>query len=205
MSRAARTRAPPARTLLLIRHARSQADPDRPPEEWPLAARGPSGAASLAPMLARFGPGRLLSSPEPKARQTAEILGRHLDLDVRIIDGLREHDRTGVPFFESQEEFERRVAEVFERPTERVLGGESGAEACRRFTAALEDVLASSADECIAFVTHGTVMSLYLGSLGTVDPLRLWRLLGMPAYAAVEWPTGRLIELAADPTSPDHA
>jgi broad specificity phosphatase PhoE len=154
-------------------------------------------------MLAPFGPGRLLSSPEPKAMQTAEILGRHLDLDVQIVDGLREHDRTGVPFFGTQDEFERRVKELFERPAERVSGHESAEEACRRFSAALEDILASYPDECMAFVTHGTVMSLFLGRLGAAEPLRLWHRLGMPAYAAVEWPSGRLIELAPEPAVAD--
>lgn len=193
-------RVPPARILLLIRHAHSRVDPSRPPHEWSLTERGSSGAAALAPLLARYGPGRLLSSPEPKAEQTAVILGRHLGLDVQVVDGLREHDRTGVPFFGTQEEFDRRVTELFERPTERVLGCESALEARRRFSSALEDVLASYPEECMAFVTHGTVLSLFVGSLRTMEPLRLWRRLGMPAYVAVEWPSGRLIELEPGPT-----
>lgn len=191
--------AQPARTLLLIRHSHSRVDPGRPPEEWSLTRRGVEEATALAPSLARFGPTRLLSSPEPKARQTAEILGRQLGLTVHTVDGLREHDRTGVPFFGSQEEFELRVTELFERPTERVLGRESAEEAHIRFSSAVEEVLQSCLDECTAFVTHGTVISLFLGGLGTVEPIRFWRRLGMPAYVAVEWPSGRLIELAHGP------
>lgn len=194
----------PGRILILIRHAHSRVDPDRPAEEWSLTRRGSDGAGAIATSVARFGPGRLVSSPEPKARQTADILGRHLGLDVHIADGLREQDRTGVPFFGTQEEFERRVAEVFERPAERVLGRESADEACRRFSTTLEEELASHSEECTAFVTHGTVMSLFLGSLGTIEPRRLWKRLGMPAYVAVEWPSGRLIELEPGPTPAGH-
>jgi broad specificity phosphatase PhoE len=190
------------RTLIFVRHAKSRVEPALPPEEWSLSPAGEDGAAAIAPMLARHRPGRLIGSPEPKAKQTAEILGRCLGVDVEIADGLREHDRTGVPFFDTQEEFERRVTELFERPTERVLGRESAAQACRRFSAAVRVALDSHPEACMAFVTHGTVMSLFLGSLGTLEPLDVWRRLGMPAYAVLEWPSGRIIELVCDPAPP---
>jgi broad specificity phosphatase PhoE len=190
------------RTLILVRHAKSRVERARPPDEWSLSPAGERGAAVIAPMLERHRPGRLIASPEPKARQTAEILGRCLDLDVEIANGLREHDRTGVPFFETQEEFERRVTELFERPTERVLGRESAVEACRRFSATVQGALDSRPEACLAFVTHGTVMSLFLGSLATLEPLGMWRRLCMPAYAVLEWPSGRIIELVSEPAPP---
>jgi broad specificity phosphatase PhoE len=107
-----------------------------------------------------------------------------------------------VPFFETQEEFERRVTELFERPAECVLGRESAAEACRRFSTAVRGALDSHPDACLTFVTHGTVMSLFLGSRSTLEPLDLWRRLGMPAYAVLEWPTGRIVELVSEPAPP---
>lgn len=190
------------RILILVRHAKSRVEPARPPEEWSLSPVGEDGAAVIAPKLARHKPGRLIASPEPKAKQTAEVLGRFLDLDVAIADGLREHDRTGVPFFDTQEEFEHRVMRVFEHPTERVLGRESAEDACRRFSAAVEEALDSYSEACVVFVTHGTVMSLFLGSLSDLDPLDSWRRLGMPAYAVLEWPSGVIIELVFEPVPP---
>ena len=189
----------PVRTLLFIRHAESRIDPGSPPHEWTLTDEGREGAARIAPMLKRFTPGRLLVSPEPKAVETARVLGTQLDLDIERLAGLCEQDRTGVPFFGTQEEFERYVAEVLESPTTRLLGPESAEEAYKRFSVEVEDALRRHQEDCLAFVAHGTVMSLFVGRRAGIEPYELWRRLGMPSYLAVSWPEGRLIEALFEP------
>jgi len=184
----------PVRTLLFIRHAESRIDPDSPPHEWTLTDDGREGAARIAPMLSRFTPGRLLVSPEPKAVETARVLGTQLDLDIERLVGLCEQDRTGVPFFGTQEEFERYVAEVLESPTMRLLGPESAEEAYQRFSVEVEDALRRHQEDCLAFVSHGTVISLFVGWRAGIEPYELWRRLEMPSYLALLWPEGRLIE-----------
>jgi broad specificity phosphatase PhoE len=189
----------PVRTLLFIRHAESRIDPGSPPHEWTLTDEGRDGAARIAPMLERFTPGRLLVSPEPKAVQTARVLSARLELDPECLDGLREQDRTGVPLFGTQGEFERYVAEVLSSPTARLLGPESAEEADQRFSAQLDDALCRYPENCLAFVSHGTVMSLFVGRSAGIEPYDLWRRLGMPSYLALSWPEGRLIEALFEP------
>jgi broad specificity phosphatase PhoE len=187
------------RTLLFIRHAESRIDPDRPPEEWVLTQAGWEGAARIAPILRRFAPGRLLVSSEPKAEETGRVLGERLGIPLERLDGLREQDRAGVPFFGAREEFERYVAEVFESPTRRLSGPESAEEAYRRYSAQVEEALRRHREPCLAFVSHGTVMSLFVGRAIGVEPYRIWRRLGMPSYLALSWPEGRLVEALLEP------
>lgn len=185
-----------ARTLILVRHARPSIDPERPAAEWALSPEGRAAAAALGPRLAPWAPGRMLSSPEPKALETARCLARALGLDekrLEVVPGLREQDRTGVPFFEEPGEFERRVVGLFRRPDEPSLGPESAAAAERRFTEAVRGALERRRPPCVALVTHGTVMSLFLGRATGLDPLAIWRRLDLPAWTVLRWPEGRLL------------
>jgi len=58
--------------------------------------------------------------------------------------------------------------------------------------AALARGMASGASDVMA-VTHGTIMSIYLGRTCGIDPLPFWRALPMPAAAIVEGGRLRLI------------
>lgn len=187
------------RTLLFIRHAESRIDPARPPDEWVLTQAGREGAARIAPSLRRFSPGRLLVSSEPKAEETGRVLGERLGIPLERLEGLREQDRSGVPFFGAQEEFERYVAEVFESPTRRLMGPESAEEAYQRYSAQVEESLRRYREPCLAFVSHGTVMSLFVGRAIGMEPYRIWRRLGMPSYLALTWPEGHLVEALLEP------
>jgi phosphohistidine phosphatase len=67
-----------ARTLLLLRHAKSSwDDPGLPDADRPLAPRGRRAAAAMAGRLRAIGgePGLTLCSPARRARETAELLG----------------------------------------------------------------------------------------------------------------------------------
>jgi len=48
---------------------------------------------------------KIFSSSEPKAIETAEIIGNGLSLPVEIQPGLHEHDRSNVPFAKSKGDF----------------------------------------------------------------------------------------------------
>jgi phosphohistidine phosphatase len=78
--------------LYLIRHAHAG-----DPEGWtgddaarPLSAKGEGQAERLGAFLAGVGfrPDVIVSSPKLRARQTAEIVSRHLGLEVRLDDRL---------------------------------------------------------------------------------------------------------------------
>ena len=63
-----------SRRLVLVRHARVRLDPEVPPERWELTDEGRAdGAERLAALFVAFaGVEAVVTSPEPKARATAE-------------------------------------------------------------------------------------------------------------------------------------
>jgi broad specificity phosphatase PhoE len=163
--------------VILVRHAAPEIDPARPPTSWRLSAAGREAAAALAE---RVRADAVVSSPEPKALETASALGAPLTVDAR----LREHDRAGVGWLD---DFAAAVEAGFARPDEVVLGVESYAAALARFAAAVDDARAAHPDGRLAIVSHGTVIALYAGRASGRDPVAVWRELRMPDV--VELPT----------------
>jgi broad specificity phosphatase PhoE len=160
--------------VLLVRHSVPELEPGVPSEEWRLSQEGRSRCGPLAERLAEFGPQALLSSTEPKARETAELVAPALGLEVELSDGLRETARRTVGWLEA-DELELGIRRLFERPDEVVYGEESAAEALARFEAALEGLPDSA-----VVVSHGTVISLYVAARTGRDPFELWKSLDLP-------------------------
>lgn len=167
--------------MILVRHSESAPDPGRSAHEWSLTQRGKRRAASLAQLLEPLGPDTILTSLEPKAVQTGEILGSRLSLDILSVRELGEHDRTDVPFL-TTDEFERLVRRSMAQPDERVFGGETANQALDRFSNGLHCALDRSSCSRPLVVTHGTVMSLYVARVSGTDPWRIWQELSMPSY-----------------------
>ena len=139
--------------MLLVRHSLPALDPSVPPEEWQLSDEGRRRCGALAERLAAREPAVLLSSTEPKARETAR----------RTVGWLRPEDLDGG------------IRALFERPDEVVFGEESAVSALARFEAAVEALPESS-----VVVTHGTVLSLFVAARTGRDPYELWRRLELP-------------------------
>ena len=78
--------------------------------------------------------------------------------------------------FGTEAQFQARIAEVFAKPRAPAPGGESAVQACDRLTAAL----ARHTARPLLAVTHGTVLSLYVGRLIKHEPHDLWRNLRTP-------------------------
>jgi broad specificity phosphatase PhoE len=148
----------------------------------------------LAAALKPYGPARLATSWEPKALETAELVGRALGVTVEPVLDLHEHDRTGVPWLD-REAFEGAVRSLFDRSSERVFGNESADEALTRFRAAVESVLARQPDGTVAVVAHGTVISLYVAAVTGVEAFPLWQRLGLPSFVVLSRPAGQPIEI----------
>jgi broad specificity phosphatase PhoE len=161
--------------LILVRHGRPVIDPDTPPTQWTLCPEGRAAVAALAEKLAPFGAKAAVSSPEPKALQTAEIIGARLGLSVEVDPGLHEHKRQHVSFG-TEEDFRARIAQVFANPKAPAPGGESAEQACERLT----ETLARHPVRPLVAVTHGTVLSLYVARLLDLDAHDLWRNLHTP-------------------------
>jgi broad specificity phosphatase PhoE len=160
--------------LLLVRHSAPQHDAAIPYELWRLSDEGRARCVALARRLVPFAPTRLVSSSEPKARETAELIAPALGLAVELDDRLRETARRTVGWL-AREELDARVAELFARPDEIVFGEESATSALARF----EAVVAALPAEALV-VTHGTILSLYVAARTGRDGYDLWRSLHLP-------------------------
>jgi 2,3-bisphosphoglycerate-dependent phosphoglycerate mutase len=159
--------------IALVRHGATLVEPARPAESWALSEAGRLAVVSLARRLAGVSPDVVVSSPELKARQTAELM--YPQTEIRLDEDLREHGRATVPFL-TPSQFERAVTEFFEQPQEAVLGAESAAAAAQRMERALERLRGTRA----AVVSHGRIIGAYVSTLLGVDGLPIWRALQMP-------------------------
>ena len=181
--------------LILIKHAAPEVVPNVSSEQWHLSERGRASCAALAEALRPHRPDAIVSSEEPKAQETAELVAGHLGVPWATAPGLHEHDRRGVPHMRSGE-FISHVELMFRRHDERVLGHESADEALRRFRDALRDVLARHPEETVAVVSHGTVIALYVAEHADEHTaFELWRKLGLPSFVVLSRPELRVEQI----------
>lgn len=166
--------------LLLVRHSVPEIDPARPATEWRLSEEGRARCERLGAQVGAYGPERLLSSPEPKALETAEQIAPALGLAVEIACDLREHERRTLPFL-PRAEFLRRMGEFFARPDEVVVGEESADAARARFAAVVEAISRPA-----VVVTHGTVIALYAAGSDPDGGFGFWKTLALPDVVKVD-------------------
>jgi broad specificity phosphatase PhoE len=165
--------------VLLVRHSVPEVDRSIPAAEWRLSAEGRARCDALAKQLSTHDPELVVSSTEPKALETAELLAWRLGLDVRESAELREQERRTVGWLE-RDELEAAVLRVFAEPDQVVFGEESAASALERFTRAVEGL----GDRAIV-VSHGTVISLYVAARTGQDAFALWKGLELPDLLVV--------------------
>ena len=75
-----------SRRLILVKHAQPVLDPAVPSREWRLTREGEEQSQRLAGRLRTFLPFTLVSSPEPKATRTAEIVAGTLGITSAVVD-----------------------------------------------------------------------------------------------------------------------
>lgn len=169
-------------------------NPSQPASHWPLSSEGRLRSLLLAVRLDEYQPMQIATSSEPKAIATAEIVSDRLGLPFEIVEGLHEHDRSNVLFL-SAGEFESAVGAFFERPDELVLGRETARDAQSRFAEAVGRVINGREGGNVVIVSHGTVIALYLAQHTEVEPLPLWRRLGLPSFVVSSLPSLDLLEI----------
>jgi broad specificity phosphatase PhoE len=173
--------------LILVRHGRPEIDPSLPPPKWNLHPEGRIAVGALAEALAPFAPNGIVSSAEPKALQTAEIIAGRTELEVEVDPDLGEHRRPSFAFG-AEEEFFARMSAIFAHPSMAAPGDERADQARDRLVA----TLARHTARPLVAVTHGTVLSLVLARGLGLDAHDLWRSLRTPE-AFVLGSDGRLI------------
>jgi len=176
--------------LYLIKHSMPELVPGVPAPEWHLGSLGRARCESLAQKLSAYPLDVMVSSVEPKAIETAQIVAARLGKPHEIGVNLHEHERRNVPFMPLAE-LEARVAEFFVKPNELVLGSETANEARTRFANAIECVLEKHPQKNIAVVAHGTVISLFVAQT-SVMPFEFWKRLGLPSIVMLSYSISNL-------------
>lgn len=172
--------------IILVRHSTPAVDASAAPAEWRLSTEGRARAADLAGELRSLRPQAVLTSPERKARETAEVIVGTLGLaSARIVPGLREHDNGGAPWMDHKA-FQRSVADLFARPAERVFGAETADQAYERFAAALDALPRPGHGASTVVVSHGRVIALFVARQRSVDAYELWRRLTTPWFTVLD-------------------
>ena len=177
------------RTLTFVKHARPEKVDSVDSHEWVLSPLGIADAQKLAthfqssplPYIA------IVSSDEPKASQTAQILATTLALPLSFKEGLHEHDRSNVPLMKTPE-FVSAVANFFRKPTQLVLGNETARQALKRFEKSVDAAIEDHPEGNLLIVSHGTVLALWLETYCQLDGYTVWRQMGLPSYVSMTWP-----------------
>lgn len=152
--------------LLYLSHPQVVIDPDIPVTHWPLNAIGQSRIAALCQRAPRVvsGTRAIYSSPERKARDSAEPLAEALGLTVQIAKDSYENDRSSTGFL-PPDAFENMADRFFGNPTVSVRGWERAVDAQTRIVACIDRILADSPSGDILVVGHGAVGTLLFCAL----------------------------------------
>jgi broad specificity phosphatase PhoE len=183
------------RRLILVRHSAPEMVAGVPASQWRLSEEGRLRCQKLAERLAAYGLATIVTSTEPKAVETGQIVAEVLDLPFEIAPGLHEHERGVVRNLGSREEFQAQVARLFERPAELVLGYETADQAHARFFGAVAHVVEEHPAGNLAVATHGTVMTLFIARANGLDAVPFWKRLGLPSFVVLTLPSFSLVEV----------
>lgn len=180
--------------IILIKHSLPEISKDQPAASWHLSAEGLRRCEALAQALSGFQVNELISSSEPKAVETARETAGLKGIGQRVVEGLHEHERAGMPYFEKHTDFEQAVQQFFDKPDRVVLGEESADQAYTRFSNAVKNMVRLHKVGDLAIVSHGTVISLFVSRKNKIQPFPLWQSLGLPSMLVLNLPDYRLVE-----------
>ncbi|UCI25356.1 histidine phosphatase family protein [Mesorhizobium sp. B2-8-5] len=143
-----------------ITHPQVRIDADVPVPGWRLSDVGRARAVAMLDQPWVGSIGRIVSSAERKAIETAEILAERLHLAVEVRERMHENDRSATGFLPPPE-FEAVADRFFARPHESIRGWERAIDAQGRIVSEVEAAL-TTGEADIAFVGHGGVGTLLL-------------------------------------------
>jgi broad specificity phosphatase PhoE len=136
----------------------------------------------------------IVTSCEPKAVETGEIVAEVLGVPCEVGEGLHEHERPEAGLA-SAEAFRARMRRLFREPGVLVFGSETADEAHERFAGAVKAVLARHPVGNVGIVSHGTVITLLAARANGLDAVGFWKGLGLPACLVLSAADYRSIEV----------
>ena len=162
--------------LLLIRHGQQVIDPNAAMGDLanpPLSDQGRQQARLLGEALSTVHFDAIYTSPLERARQTAEAIAQHHQMELKVLRDIREVELfRDVPQDQRVEDFLGRelLAAVrgrmlTERSWDVYPSSESSHEFRKRVVNAIEAAIAAHPTERIALVCHGGVINAYIGHI----------------------------------------
>lgn len=164
--------------VFYLTHPQVLIDPAVPVPRWPLNAVGRARAEAASQSAWAAGVGRIVSSEETKAVETAAIIGAALGVEPESRPDMGENDRSSTGFLAS-EAFEAMADRFFAHPEVSAEGWERAVDAQARVRAAADAVLAEQSPGDLLLVGHGAVGTLLMTAL-----------LGLPISRALDQPHG---------------
>jgi broad specificity phosphatase PhoE len=151
---------------LYVTHPEVVQDPAVPVPQWSLSPLGRSRADRFARHPLALGLRRIVSSPETKARELAEILSKRSGAAVEIGEKFGENDRSSTGYT-PRERFESLAEAFFAEPDVSAEGWETARSAQQRIVTAVGTLLSRhDATRPIGFTGHGAVGTLLKCALG---------------------------------------
>lgn len=175
------------RRLYLVRHAEPDINPSLPAAEWPLTARGVASSRRLASALSEFGPTVIVSSPERKAVETANLIAESLEIAVEVDDRVSEHGAGPDAFINDYAQFRSMVQRHFVDADQIVFRHESSLEAGSRFATCVGDTCVPEAVPVL--VSHGRIMASWLAELSGTPAWDIWTSFRLPDLIEVDLDT----------------
>src|SRR5207249_3378149 len=137
--------------LYLVRHASAEVDSAAPPAEWRLHSAGVEEARALGSHAEGWHLRSLYTSTESKARETAAIISRQLEINLQESPAFAELPMHG--WFPDPQSFDAAVRSVLESPPGVGDKSETRERAAERFSAGVRNIPADAFPAAI--VSHG--------------------------------------------------
>lgn len=181
-------------TIIFIRHAPTTINKDIPAKNWSLTANSRVLCTILAQKIKHHNIKQIYTSSEKKAQLTGQYIADELELkNLTISPNIQE--TASSTFYETQAEFREKVKLAMQYPHELRFGTETFHDAKSRFSAQVENLAQQHLNQTIAIVTHGRILSMYLGDIMQEAPEIIWDRLQMPAFAVLSWEEKTIIEI----------
>ena len=167
--------------ILLIRHGQSTGNAVGRIQGWneePLTELGRAQALALGKRLqGEHDADVIYASPLLRARETAEIIGGVLGLDITFDERLKEHNMgvvVGLRFEEVEAQYPEVVKQWRESPWGVTIPGAEKNDAFHsRVMAAMDHIVSRHEDDqTVVVIAHGGVLAMYLTALVALDVRR---------------------------------
>ncbi|MDH3278076.1 MAG: histidine phosphatase family protein [Nitrosopumilus sp.] len=172
-------------SIIFLRHGQAKNNTERilagRTPGIPLTEKGIDQAKKAAKFLEDMNISAIYSSPIQRAKNTAEIVGKHNSIDVKIDDRLIELDMgkfTGVPYDEIFSSHGNVFMKFYKGELEIAHNGvETFADVKKRVLGIVDHVIENHPDENVVLVTHMDPIKAMLSTVVSLSPENLFELI----------------------------